>query len=67
MKEDEKRNLLLNECVRIFKKSLGAQKLLAGFRENIAVRGHWGRYGGFKELSREEKRSLALQRFAEEG
>lgn len=58
MKEDEKRNLLLNECVRYLKKSSAFQKLLAGFREKYRSLGHWGGTVVLKELSREEKMDL---------
>ena len=58
MKEDEKRNLLLNECVRYLKKSSAFQKLLAGFREKYRSLGHWGGTVVLKELSREERMDL---------
>ena len=58
MKEDEKRNLLLNECVRYLKKSSAFQKVLAGFREKYRSLGHWGGTMVLKELSREERMDL---------
>lgn len=58
MNGEEKKCLLLNECVTYFKKYPVFQKLLEGFWEKYRSLGHWGGTVTLKALSREEKADL---------
>ena len=58
MNGEEKKCLLLNECVTYFKKYPVFQKLLEGFWEKYRSLGHWGGTVTLKALSRKEKADL---------